>query len=324
MRMTRSFGWIFAGAVAVSLLAGCAEVAIRSAPAKQPRASQSDLAQNATRAFWENFYEARYENIPQVQMLLTAAYLENPNDPRLALLLAHTHLWKVSERARLSPVPPEITDHLILAERYFAEARQLAPDDDRILGWLGSVKLALGTIHRDERVTREGYFMVKGTAAAYPQFADFTLSYTLVGQPHDSSRFTEAVAAMWENLDLCFGHRYDRVRPVLEWAPVAALRTDSGLASVCWNTALVPHNVEGFFLHFGDVLLKNGQKEAAETTYRFIKTVPEYATWRYKPTLEERLANLDDWMARLRGADRANDPPYMLNSVIACLGCHAR
>jgi hypothetical protein len=158
-------------------------------------------------------------------MLLTAAYLENPNDPRLALLLAHTHLWKVSERARLSPVPPEITDHLILAERYFAEARQLAPDDDRIPGWLGSVKLALGTIHRDERVTREGYFMVK---------------------------------------------------------------------------------------------------EAAATTYRFIKTVPEYATWRYKPALEEQLANLNDWMARLRDADRANDPPYMLNSVIACLGCHAR
>ena len=82
--------------------------------------------------------------------------------------------------------------------------------------------------------------------------------------------------------------------------------------------------VEGFFLHFGDVLLKNGQKEAAATTYRFIKTVPEYATWRYKPALEERLANLDDWMARLRDADRANDPPYMPNSVIACVACHAR
>ena len=71
----------------------------------------------------------RYDNIARVQMPLTAAYLETPGDPRLALLLAHTHLWKLAERARLATVPPEITDHAVLAEQHFEEARRLAPED---------------------------------------------------------------------------------------------------------------------------------------------------------------------------------------------------
>ena len=176
-------------------LAGCAAIAIGSAPAKPVQASTTALAAQAVRVFWESFYDARYDDIPRVQMLLTAAYLEAPGDPRLALLLAHTHLWRIAERAHLQSVPPEITDHMILADRYFEEARRLAPDDERVAGWLGAAKLALGNIHRDERLKREGYFMLKRAADAYPEFNGFSFAYPLITQPHASARFAEAIAA---------------------------------------------------------------------------------------------------------------------------------
>ena len=65
--------------------------------------------------------------------MLTAAYLENPSDPELALLLPHVHLWTLSERSRgAAAADPGITDHAILADRYFGEAHALASSDARI------------------------------------------------------------------------------------------------------------------------------------------------------------------------------------------------
>ncbi len=311
-------------ALVLILQAGCTEMAIRSAPPKQPVASTTEPAKQAVRAFWDNFFAARYDQIPNIRTLLTAAYLENPNDPEIALLLTHTQLWAVSERSRLDRIGPEITDHLILAERYLEEAKHLAPDDLRIPGWLGDVKMALGQIHQDERLTRTGYFMAKGAAQAYPEFNGFTFSYGLVSQPYDSPQFRESVEWMWENLRVCTGRTYDRFRPEIEYRQFASLRTEEGPKRVCWNTPRVPHNVEGFFLHFGDVLLKNGQREAAEAAYGVIKQVPEYTTWRYKAALEERLSNAGDWIRRLRAKDPKNEPPYLFNSPIACVACHAR
>jgi hypothetical protein len=274
--------------------------------------------------FWDSFYEARYENIPRIHMLLTAAYLENPHDPRLALLLAHTHLWKIAERARIDPVPPEITDDLILARWYFEEAHRLAPADERIPGWLGGVTLALGQVHAEERVTREGYYMLRDAVRAYPHFNGFSFAYPLVTRPHDSPRFAEGVVAMWATTELCASRTYDHARPAFAWSDLEARRTATGRARVCWNTPLVPHNDERFFLHLGDTLLKNGQREAAESAYRLIPEIPEYPTWRYKPALAERLAHLDEWMTRLRDDDPKNDPPYLFSSTIACVACHAR
>jgi hypothetical protein len=323
-RLGRTARAAVASVMTLLILAGCSEIAIKSAPAKEPRASSSPLAAVAARVFWESFSEARYENIPRVQSILTAAYLENPGDARLALLVAHTHFWKIAERERVQPLAPEITDHMILAAWYFDEARRLAPDDARIPGWLGGAKLALGNIHREERLTREGYFILKDAAAAYPAFNEFSFAYPLTGQAHDSPRFAEAVAAMWRNVEICAGRSYDRARPGFRWVDLARRSTDTGPMRACWNTARVPHNVEGFFLAFGDIMLKNGQKEVAAAAYQLIKEVPEYASWRYKPALEERLANLDVWMMRMRDSDPTNDPPYMARSPIACVGCHAR
>src|SRR5712692_3455833 len=94
-------------------------IASDCAPKKTPQISNTPLAQQAQAFFWREFHAGHYEQIPEILRLLTAAYLEQPRDPKLPLLLAHSHLWKLSERARTDGRDPRITEHAILAEKYF-------------------------------------------------------------------------------------------------------------------------------------------------------------------------------------------------------------
>jgi hypothetical protein len=198
------------------------------------------LAERATGGFRRTFRAARYEAIPEVHALLTAACAADPRDPRLALLLGQLHFWKAAEGARASG-DPTIVDHRILAERFLDEAARLARDDPRIPGWLGG-----------------------------------SFTFPLISQPPGSPQLQEAVAAMWETMELCNREQYGQHR------------TATGRTRVCGNTPLVPRNMEGFFPHFGDLLLRAGHEAAA-----------------------------------LRDDDPANDPPYMLRSALSCTGCHA-
>lgn len=75
----------------LTVLAACAPLAIGLAPEKAPRVSDTALARRAVDTFWDSFQDARYDRIHEVQLQLTAAYLETPRDATLALLLAHTH-----------------------------------------------------------------------------------------------------------------------------------------------------------------------------------------------------------------------------------------
>lgn len=313
--------WFFA-ACHVDVLV--APLAIRSAETKTPAAGQTDLARHATTSFREALYAARYESLHDVRRLPTAAYLENPSDPEVALLLGHAHLWTLSERSRVGDeVGPEITDHALLAEHYFGEASALAPEDDRIPGWQGGARLAIGDIHDDQRATRRGYFQLREAVRAYPAFNGFGAGFVLSSQDRDSDRFAEAVELFWTNLAACAGD--DRIREDLDYRRVMSRFTTTGRLRVCWNTELVPHNFEGFFLAMGDVLSKAGDVANAERAYRAAMLSPDYDGWRFAPVLEARLANLDERVAAFAAAaDPEEVPAMMFGSDYACTGCHAR
>jgi hypothetical protein len=85
--------------------------------------------------FWSQFELGAYETIDTCISRLKALYLKNPNDGEVALLIAHAHFWRVSERFRSQrPPSPSISDDLIIAKRYLTEAKQLRPNDLRING----------------------------------------------------------------------------------------------------------------------------------------------------------------------------------------------
>lgn len=296
-------------------------LAVRFAPEKTAQASTTALAQQARQAFQEAFYGARYEELPEITRLLTAAYLDNPRDPQIALYLAQAHLWALGESARRRP-DPRVTDHAIVADKYFTEAQRLNPADKRIQGWLAGIKLALGSIHQDEKLTREGYFMLREAIQAFPEFNFFTASFVLSGAPVGSERFTEAVDYAWKNIEACVGRRIDRQRWDSQRQVTSELTT--GPKRICHNSPLVPHNFEGFFLHFGDVLTKQGDTVNARKAYEVALRSGDFASWPYREVLQARLTDLEERARRFQDPDPGRWPETMFRSSYSCAGCHAR
>jgi hypothetical protein len=302
---------------------GYPQLAVHAAPRKQAKPSQDPQAAAATQAFFEAFMAQRYEALPQVTDALTAAYLKNPADAKLALLIGHAHFWRAAERKRDPKVGPGVTDAIVLANFYFGEAYRLQPDDHRIAGWLASTQMALGAVHGDERARRRGYFMMKESVRADPAFNHFTLGYVLSRLPAGDPKLAEAVEAMWANLDVCVGHKVDRRNPdlsILGSGPVP-----DGPRRVCYNGPYTPHSVEGYFLAFGDLLVKTGKPRLAKTLYLQARVSPTYDAWPFKALLEERVATAESRAALFASSDGASEPPEMIStSAGACAVCHAK
>jgi hypothetical protein len=309
--------------LAAALAAGCAGVAIWAAPEKTASAARTEAAERADALFWSTLHSGDYDGIPRAVTALTAAYLADPRDPVTAAHLGWLHIWRLAERARLDPAPPGITDHAVLARKYFEEAVRLRPGEARYLGFYASTLLAEGNIHKDEKLTRRGYFTLQESIRAFPEFNLFTAGYAMSGQPWDSDNYREALDNMWRNVDVCVGERADRVNP--HYARFMPLETREGPRRVCWNGEIAPHNFEGFFLNFGDMLVKNGQVDAARVMYRNATLAPEYATWPYRGVLETRLRDAAANVTAFRAVRPVPGAPrIMLESRIACVGCHQR
>jgi hypothetical protein len=302
--------------------AGCEWAAIHSAPPKTPDPAQTELSRKAKDTFWTALHAGNYRQAPEAIRLLTAAYLENPRQPEITLLLAHGHLWMIAERSREPVLDPRITDHAILAERYFLEAHRLNQDDHRILGWLGGIRLAMGSIHQDERLTREGYYLLHDAIRLYPEFNYFSAGYPLSSRPASDDKFREGVEDMWQNLTLCAGEPIDRTNP--DYLKYMAQETTTGPKRVCWNSWIAPYNFEGFFLNMGDMLVKLGEVEPAKKIYAIAKLSKDYDSWRYKELLDARIAQAGERAARFQLPDPAQHPEIMFRSAHSCTACHAK
>ena len=323
-RGVRARRWAAAGPglAALVLAAGCGSLAVWSAPEKAPSAQRTPAALQADALFWRTLHAGAYEQIPQSLTALKAAYLANPNDAVTAAHIGWMHIWRLAERARITPASgPEITDDAVLARKYFEEAVRLHPGEARYLGFYASLLMTEGTIHGDEKLVRRGYYTMRDAVAAWPEFNYFTSGYGAGALPHDSPRFTEGLEAQWLNLDVCVGERVDRVNP--DFARYMGRETKEGPARACWNSWIAPHNFEGFFLNFGDMLVKVGDPATAVTMYGNARLTPDYGRWPYRDVLEDRIANA----ARNVEAFRRPDPPpggpaMMIRSRYACVGCH--
>jgi hypothetical protein len=301
---------------------GCGTLAVWSAPEKKRAAQRTAQAARADELFWRVLHTGAYDRIPEALVALKAAYLADPGDAVTAAHIGWLHIWRLSERGRLpSGGGPEVTDHAVLARKYFEEAVRLSPGEARYLGFYAATLLAEGSIHKDQRLLRRGYFAMKDAIAAWPEFNAFTAGYLAGLQPHDSPRFLEGLDAMWENVDICVGERVDRANP--DYARYMRLETREGPKRVCWNSWIAPHNFEGFFLHFGDMLVKAGEPERAVTMYHNARLTPDFAAWPFKDVLERRIAEAPRNVEAFRRPDPPPDgPTMMVRSRYSCVGCH--
>jgi hypothetical protein len=309
-----------ATALSVIALTNKDRLAVQLAPQKQAAASRSEAAQKADEIFWQTFHQGDYEQIPQALEVLTAAYLETPNDAITAAHIAWLHNWRIAERARLDSVPATITDDTLLARRYFQEAVKLDPSEARYLGFLAGHTLAEGTLHQDEKLTREGYFLMLDAIKAWPEFNLFTGGYVMSRLPADSPQFQEGLEWQWRNLDECIGGKLDRANP--DYSPYMSLETREGRKRACWNSWIAPHNFEGFFLNMGDMLVKSGDWQTAQKIYANAKLPKEYASWNYQAVLDDRIKQAQANVALFNAPDETSEVRIMINSEFACMACH--
>jgi hypothetical protein len=300
-------------------------VAIWSAPGKAPSPERTPSALRADDLFWRTLHNGEYEKIPEALTALKAAYLEDPNDAVTAAHIGWMHIWRLAERARPQSIPPGpgITDNAVLARKYFEEAVRLNPGEARYLGFYASLLMTEGAIHKDEKLRRKGYYTMLDAIAAWPEFNYFTAGYGFSAQPHDSERFLEGLEYQWLTLNVCAAEKVDRTNP--DFARYMRLETKEGPKRVCWNSWIAPHNFEGFFLNFGDMLVKAGDPEMAVKIYRNAQHTPDYAAWPYKDVLEDRIRNAARNVDAFRQPTPSpGAPTTMGRSRFSCMGCHQR
>ena len=309
--------------LAVLAAAGCGRIAVWSAPEKTAAIERSAAAVEADTLFWTTLHGGAYDQIPAALTTLKAAYLQTPNDAVTAAHIGWLHIWRLAERARQAAARPDITDDAVLGRKFFEEAVRLDPREARYQGFYASLLMAEGTIHKDETMVRRGFFTMKDAVDAWPEFNLFTAGYTASAQPVDSPRFGDALEQQWRNLDVCVGERVDRADP--DYAKYMSRETREGAKRVCWNSWIAPHNFEGFFLNFGDMLVKAGHPEVAVKMYGNARLAREFPTWPYRAVLEERIARATSNVEPFRRTDPSpGSATLMVRSPFACMACHQR
>jgi hypothetical protein len=300
---------------------GCGSVAVWAAPDKKAAPESSAAARAANQAFWEAFHAGHYQEIPEVLDKLEAVYLKNPGDPVTTAHIGFAHTWRLAESARQEHPSPTVTDDIVVGRKYFSEAVRLDPRDARYQGFLASLELAEGSVHGDEKLKRRGYYDLLAASDAWPEFNLFTAGYSLGRLPHDDAKYADAVEYQWKTLDLCVNAKVDRRN--LDYARYMPLETTQGQKRVCWNSWIAPHNLEGFFLNMGDMLVKQGDVVTARRVYAQARYSRTYDAWAFKDVLDERIrdadVNVDVFRNPARG-EKVHTP--MGTSAFACGACH--
>ena len=181
--------------------------------------------------------------------------------------------------------------------------------------------MAEGTILGNEAQVRQGYFTMQEAVSRWPEFNLFTSGYVMSRGDVTAPQFKEGLEQQWQTLDLCFGERVSRASPRFE--KYLSLETTTGPKRACWNSVIAPHNWEGFFLNFGDMLIRAGDPTNARAMYEAAKLSSAFEQWLYRGVLERRLEHLDS--LRDQFADAAPDErenATMIKTAFSCAGCH--
>lgn len=303
-----------------TLLSSCEQIAILTTPKIKPEYSKTATVAKAEAEFWKTLHQGEYQNIPNVDKLLTAAYLENPHDPNIAAHIGFLHIWKITERQRTHTADPLITNEIRLSNKYFSDAVALTPNNPIYQGFLGDTQLVEGQIFKNKREEVHGYFRLKRAINAWPEFNYFTAGYPMSQLPANSEHFKEGLEWQWLTLDACAGKRVDRKNP--DFSPYMHLETQNGTKRACWNSSIAPYNFEGFFMNMGDMLVKSGDVQTAVIIYKNATLARNYHAWPYRNRLEQRIKNAKENVRYYQQDSHYPDHTILFNSGYGCVACH--
>lgn len=287
------------------------------------------VSENANKFFWEQFHLGHYDSIPAILDTLTKAYLDNPNDLQTVYHLGFTHFWAISERHNFSIVSSTIVDHAVLAQKYLGEAYRMNPKDARILSFLSAAKIIVGEVSQDKNLVREGYFNGLRSIRKWKDFGQFSLAYTLSQVPHNDPNFRKAIKWMEKTTERCYCQdpnplSKECVKFIAQEIPNPKTLGKNRIVPNSW---VAPHNIEGYFMSYGDLLVKNGEWEKAISIYELAKHAPDYINWPYRNVLETRIQHAEENVKKFRNAAKSNeilglDDAVMVQTGMSCRACH--
>ena len=131
----------------------------------------------------------------------------------------------------------------------------------------------------------------------------------------------------WKTVDACSRTSIDRTNPTAQAVFHAqSIERDPLRQRACWNSWIAPHNVEGFFLNMGDMLVKSGEWRTGVKVYELARGEPSYSRWPFRDVLEARVTNAEQNVVAFRRpeSNEHSGPRIMLGSRFACMACHQR
>lgn len=303
---------IFITIILALIASSCSTLIPKFISKKEAKLCTKPECMEADKYFWDNFHAGNYDSIPQILEKLKQTYYENPGDYKLAAHIAFTHAWAIGESEKAKVSSAQVIDHASLARQYFKDAFELTPEKDwRLYGFYASFMMAEGTIHGNEKQVVKGYFEMKKAVKKYPEFNLFTKAYSIMG----GGRSKEAIKDLWKNLDVCACEKVSRT--ALDYRQYQGLKDVESKMSTCWNTWIAPHNLEGFFLIFGDLLLQEKDRPAALMMYKNASYTDNFDNWHYKEKLNQRISKLENAIAENKAK-----AGIMIHDYDQCMVCH--
>ncbi len=311
------------------LLFGSCTISVDTITKKKEISSQeTELSKYANNYFWDRFHQGNYQNIDSILYYLTASYNENPNHHETVTHLGFANIWALSERQKLNPIPPTIIEHGTSALKYFGESYKMNPHDPWVLGFLADLKMTVGNISNDKKLTTQGYFDGKKSIKQWSEFNYFTIGYVLSQLEHTSPQFKKGLEWQWKTLDDCYCEKFDRENPdIKQYLLMEKEEENIKRKRACWNSWIAPHNVEGFYLNMGDMLVKSGDWKKGIEVYKLAQQIPEYNSWPFKALLEHRIENAEINVEKFRrtienGENVKDEDVMLISSSISCMACH--
>lgn len=290
---------------------------------------ETKVSTEANAFFWQQFHLGNYDSIPAILERLTVAYLENPNDLQAVYHLGFTHFWAIAERQNLEKIPGILVEHAVLAQKYLGEAYRLNPDDARTLSFLSAAKIMVGAISDDEKLVADGYLNGLKAIREWEDFSEFSLAYTLGRLPYTDPNFQKSLDLIKSTVERCYceNSALESEACIRSISKIPKNPKGLGKKRVVHNTWVAPHNIEGFFMAYGDLLVKNGDWEKGREAYEFARHSPDFKNWDYRDILEKRIRDARNNVSVFRkeipsGEKVAVDEAIMVQTSISCTACH--
>ncbi len=288
---------------------------------------RTGLAVKADELFWKLLHGQDYGSFAKVLEKLNKARNADPNDVMTAAHIGWTNFWGFAEGlAGGWSDGTQVLQYMQDSVEAFASASTLAPDEARIMGFLGYARTVLGGASGNLDILRQGQADIKRSLDLWPQWALFGAAYGLDARSlYDSSDMQRAIGYYFQGMDICLGQDVDRNNPDI--SQYAATKTLTGPNRICWNSWIVPYNDEGFYMVLGDALVKAGQTAVAAIVYNDAKLSDGYAHWPFRDMLERRITNIDANVENFRRINPPGQPAdpetsLLVYTNVSCAICH--